>query len=337
MVVYSPFTLYKISLLLFLCSFFLVYLFTPIIKRFSIKFKILDEPSLERKIHEIPMPSLGGLAIFVGFILTLCLLYLIISYHFLIGGSKYFIFNERELFWIQAGLYLICCLLILLVGALDDLKSIDFRLKLFIQMLAAAIIIFGGIKFNFLPSSFLNITLSFLWIVGLTNSFNLLDNMNGLSCGLSIIIIGFFILLSYVTHHYLLTLFLIIPLGCLLGFLPYNFPKAEIFLGDCGSLFIGFSLATYSLWLFEHLIKFSHAYSAIFFTLILLFTIPFCDMLTVISIRIKNRKPIYVGDMNHLSHQLMRAGFSSTTAVMILYFSSFIFGILGLGLALLQF
>lgn len=334
MAVNSPMTLYKISLIIFACSFFLSYLLTPLIRRFSITFNIVDEPSLERKIHRNPMPLLGGMAIFLSFILTLSFLYLIISYHFSIGGPKYFLFSQQQLFWIKIGLYLISSMLILLIGILDDFKSIDFKLKLIVQSLAALILIFGGTRLNVLPWPFANILISFIWIVCLTNSLNLLDNMNGLTTGLSIIITSFFIIVAYLTQHFLLSIFLIIPLGALLGFLPYNFPKAKIFLGDTGSLFIGFSLATFSVWLFDHLIYSKNMFTA-FAMLILLLSIPFFDTLTVIVIRIKNHRPIYVGDKNHLSHHLVRYGLSTTMAVIILYLSSIIFGTLGLSLFLL--
>jgi len=119
MILSSPFTLYKITFLLFSCSFFLTYLLTPLIRKIALRFEILDTPSLERKIHKTPMPLLGGVALFLGFLLTLCFLYLIISYYFSIGGPYYFVFEEeKDLLWIKVGLYLICSIMILLIGIL---------------------------------------------------------------------------------------------------------------------------------------------------------------------------------------------------------------------------
>ncbi len=331
----SPLTLYKISLLLFACSFLLSYILTPLIRKFSLRFDILDKPTLERKIHKTPIPLFGGVAIFLGFLITLSFLYVITSYYISIGGEYYFDFKEKQLFWIKVGLYLICSFIILLIGILDDLKSIDFKPKLFVQILAAIIILFGGSNLNVFSSSFLNFSISFFWIVCLTNSFNLLDNMNGLSSGLSAIIIGLFIVLGFITKHYLLTVFLIIPFGCILGFLPYNFPKAKIFLGDSGSLFIGFSLAIYSMWIFQHLMEVMSSPWATVVCIICSMGIPIADTFTVIAIRLKNKKPIYIGDANHLSHQLVRLGFSASHAVLILYGSTLMLGLLGLAAILL--
>src|SRR3989338_4015682 len=317
------FTLYKIALLLLLSSLCLSFVLTPVARKVALHFNILDTPN-HRKFHSLPTPLLGGLALFLSFLITLFFFYLIISYQLFLSGPTFFSFGEEKLFWLRISLYSICSCLIILIGLLDDLKSMDFKLKLFIQSLTALIMIFSGSCFHFLPSPFLNSILSFFWIIGLTNSFNLLDNMNGLSSGLAIIILAFFSFLAYLTHHALLSLLLLIPIGCLSGFLPYNFPKAKIFLGDTGSLFIGFSLATFSIWLFEYLIHLNTSQWPIITGLLFLFFIPLCDTLTVIIIRVKNHKPIYVGDTNHLSHQLVRMGFASTEAVLILYTSSFL-------------
>lgn len=291
---------------------------------------MVDLPG-SRKIHREIIPRSGGLAIFLSFFISLILLYLLISHQYLSYGKLFsFSFPQVKLFWLKTALYLIGSLVIILVGILDDIKSIDFRVKLLGQALAAAIIVLGSnSKLNLLPWDIFDTLLSLIWIVGLTNSFNLLDNMNGLSTGLASIIIIFFFTITLLTKHFLLSLFLVVPLGCYIGFLPHNFPKAKIFLGDTGSLFIGFSLATYSVWLYNHLISYQTSWNVLI-GIIFLLSIPFFDTLTVIAIRIKNRKPIYEGDTNHLSHQLVKCGFSTTTAVLVLFMSSLFSGLLGL-------
>ena len=326
---FYPLILYKITLLLLLSSFCLSYLLTPIAQNLAFRFNVLDTPNY-RKIHKSPTPLLGGLAIFLAFLFTLVFFYLLISYQLFITGPAFFSFGEEKLFWLKMALYLICSLFIILIGILDDFKSLDFKLKLLIQSLVAFIMVFSGSRLNFFHLSYLNALISFFWIVGLTNSFNLLDNMNGLSSGLAIIILSLFAFLAYTTHHALFALFLLIPIGSLLGFLPYNFPKARIFLGDTGSLFIGFSLATYSTWLFDHLIKSNTSHWAVLIEMLFLLFIPLCDTLTVIAIRIKKHHPIYVGDTNHLSHQLVKRGLAPTKAVLILFMGSLLTGILGL-------
>lgn len=284
---------------------------------------IFDYPS-SRKVHTLPTPRLGGIAIFLSFCLSLCFYFIVSTqWHF---NKDPFTFLESKTFLLQLAFYFIGALIILIVGMLDDIKMIDYRLKLISQILSALIIVLSGARFHFFSHEVLNILLSVFWIVGLTNSLNLLDNMNGLACGLTVIILGFFAALAYFTDHAPLALFLAIPIGSLLGFLPYNFPKAKIFLGDGGSLFLGFSLAASSIWLFEHLIRHQVNILTASSCLLLLASIPILDTLTVVIIRIKNRQPIYVGDTNHLSHQLVRAGLSATTAVMILYACTFVTG-----------
>lgn len=323
---------FKVLWLLLLISFLLSYLLTPLARRFSIRMNILDHPS-ERKIHATPTPRLGGIAIFISFCLCSCLYFMMIyQFSFKQGylNNDLFVFSEFKTFLLQLAFYFIGAMLMLIIGMLDDIKMIDYRLKFIVQILSASIIVSSGEQFQFFQYNLFNIVLSLFWIVGITNSLNLLDNMNGLASGLSAIILGFFATLAYFTNHPLLALYLAIPIGCLLGFLPYNFPKAKIFLGDGGSLFIGFSLATFSIWLFKHLAQQQMNILTILSSLLLLASIPILDTLTVIFIRIKNRKPIYVGDMNHLSHQLVRVGFSSTSAVMILYACAFVIGTVAL-------
>lgn len=325
--------LYRISILLFCCSFFLSYVLTPLAGKFALKFNIMDSPG-SRKIHHEVTPRNGGLAIFLSFCITLILLYLIISLQFLHYGKPFlFLFSQVKLFWLKTALYLIGALVVILVGILDDIKSIDFKVKLLGQGLAAAIIIWGSnstIRIFPVQWDILNTFFTFFWIIILTNSFNLLDNMNGLSPGIASIIILFFIAISFILKQFLLVLFLTIPMGCILGFLPHNFPKAKIFLGDMGSLFIGFSLATYSIWIFNILMQSNVPQSTIILGMLCLLMIPLFDTLTVILIRIKNKKPIYVGDTNHLSHQLVKCGLSTTNAVLILLAGSIGAGLLGL-------
>ena len=326
----SPLTLYKIAILLFLSSFILCYLLTSTAIRIAFKINLLDEPTSKRKIHSLPTPLLGGVAVFLSFLLILCFFFLIIQYFILTMGPHYFIFGSNKIFWIKIGLYLICSILIVFIGLLDDVKNINFKSKLFVQSLAALIMMLSGMTCQISPWPIFNFFVTFIWILCLTNAFNLLDNMNGLSTGLAIIVIIFFVISSYINQNYLFSLLFIILLGCLIGFFPHNFPKANIFLGDAGSLFIGFSLAVFSVWIFNQLLEQRSSFWIPLWTLLLILSIPICDTLTVVAIRIKNKKPFYIGDTNHLSHQLVKLGLSSTNAVLMLYGSALILGVIGL-------
>ena len=317
----------KIGLLLFSSSTLLSYVLTPLARKLAFKLKILDYPS-KRKIHSVAVPRFGGGAIFLSFLLSLFLYFIICSKSYF--DSDWLTSYELKLFWVKLGYYLLGTIIVVIVGALDDIKLVDYRVKLIGQILGALIITAGGTLFHVFDLHILNFLISIIWIVGFTNSMNFLDNMNGLSAGLASIIISFFIFLTFKAHQPLFALFLFVPLGCLSGFLPYNFPKAKIFLGDAGSLFIGISLGTYFIWLCNVLFQNQASYWNVLSGLFFLASIPLIDTLMVIVIRLRNRKPIYVGDTNHLSHQLVKAGLSTTSAVMCLYVGTFFAGAISL-------
>jgi len=318
-----------ITILLFLISGVITYALTPLTRKLALKLDILDQPVLDRKIHRDAVPLLGGLSIYVSFFLMFCLFYIVISYLFINGYMADFSPTEVKLFFIRSAFYLVGATIMLIIGLLDDIKLLDYRLKLLAQVLSACIIVLGGMRLDILPWPMADRLFSILWIVVITNSLNLLDNMNGLSSGIAMIICLLFVGVSFFTSHVLLAMYFVILSGCLVGFLPHNFPKAKIFLGDGGSLFIGFSIATYSLWLFRHLQEIQTPVWTLSLGFALLISIPIIDTLTVILIRLKNRRPIYVGDTNHLSHQLTRVGVSTTNAVLILYASAVGIGMVG--------
>jgi UDP-GlcNAc:undecaprenyl-phosphate GlcNAc-1-phosphate transferase len=165
----------------------------------------------------------------------------------------------------------------------------------------------------------------------MTNAFNLLDNMDGLAAGVAFVACGVFLINAWALGEFFISLMLVAFMGSLLGFLLYNFHPATVFLGDCGSHFIGFVMG--SLTLLERYI--SHASSTFFPILmpVLVLALPLLDTATVMYIRVKERRPIYVGDSRHLSHRLVSLGFSQRAAVLFLYLVTFA---LGLGAASLS-
>jgi len=158
-----------------------------------------------------------------------------------------------------------------------------------------------------------------------TNAFNLLDNMDGLAAGVAFVACGVFLINAWSLGEFFISLMLVAFMGSLLGFLLYNFHPATVFLGDCGSLFIGFIMG--SLTLLERYI--SHASSTLFPILmpVVVLALPLLDTATVMYIRVKERRPIYVGDTRHLSHRLVSLGFSQRTAVLFLYLMTFALGL----------
>ena len=168
-----------------------------------------------------------------------------------------------------------------------------------------------------MPGDALDVVVTLLWIVGMTNAFNLLDNMDGLSAGVALVASAVFLVNAWVLGEFFISLLLLAFIGSLLGFLFYNYNPASVFLGDCGSLFIGYVIA--SLTLLERYV--SHASSTLFPVLmpVLVLAVPIMDTATVILIRLREGRPIYVGDRRHLSHRLVALGFSPRTAVLFIY------------------
>jgi UDP-GlcNAc:undecaprenyl-phosphate GlcNAc-1-phosphate transferase len=306
------------------------------------RFGVIDEPG-HRKVHAQPMPRLGGLAVFVSFTGVV------------LAGS-FFAPTLQGLVWVQetfgSSLSLLQeayrvkgRLLAILaggtltfgVGLADDVlgKRFPVGVKFGGQLLAALILIAAGVRISFLPYEALNIGVTVVWLVGVTNAFNLLDNMDGLAAGVAFVAGGVFLINAWALGEFFISLMLVAFMGSLLGFLLYNFNPATVFLGDCGSLFIGFMMG--SLTLLERYI--SHASSTLFPILmpVVVLALPLLDTATVMYIRVKERRPIYIGDSRHLSHRLVSLGFSQRTAVLFLYLVTFALGLGAASLILLFF
>jgi len=219
------------------------------------------------------------------------------------------------------------------VGLADDFMGERFPvwLKALGQIAAAVVLIAAGVRTSFLPHDWMNVLLTVFWVVGITNAFNLLDNMDGLSAGVAFVASGVLLLNAWSLGGYFIALLLLAFMGSLAGFLFFNFRPASVFLGDCGSLFIGYTMA--SIILLERFV--THATSLLFPVLmpVVILAIPILDTATVVFIRVREGRPIYVGDDRHLSHRLVAIGFSQRAAVLFIYLATFC---LGLGVVALK-
>lgn len=307
----------------------------PLCKWVAFRFDIVDHPG-ERKVHSVVKPLLGGIAVYLPACILpfVCILLFYLLPTSWISGS---LSNTFELFqgipYIKTKLFALVtgCTLMLLLGLIDDLYGVYFpaRLKLVGQIIAASVIVAAGIRTSFFSASpsfeIINIILSIFWIVGITNAFNLLDNMDGLSSGVALIVTG---ILTFVTiHHdqFFVALLLSSFGGALLGFYRYNVYPSTIFLGDAGSLFIGYLLASVSI-----LVTFATPESSFVFPAlmpVLIMSLPIFDTFSVIYVRLKQGHPIFLGDQNHLSHQLVRLGLTQPQAVQFIYLLTFCLGI----------
>lgn len=308
----------------FLCSLFL----TPIVRMLALKIGAIDKFEL-RKVHtKRIIVRLGGIAIFLSF-------YLAVLFSALRGYSP---FLKNSLF--LSGMFF-SSFIILLLGVFDDLRGADAKLKFFVQVIAAIIILIYGIKISLFTNPFSSgqslgigiwgIPLTIFWVIFITNSLNLLDGLDGLAAGIScIILITMFCIAAY-QKDYLIMALSISLVGATLGFLRYNFNPAKIFMGDTGSLFLGFTLAVLS-------IKGSHksATTVALFIPIITMGLPIIDTLLAISRRIWNGKNIFRADDEHIHHRLIKIGLSQKRAVLVLYGVSLLLGAAAFLLAVIK-
>ena len=302
------------------------------------RFGVIDEPG-PRKVHQTPTPRIGGIAVFAAFNVVVLTGYFAapvlsrvswVETHFATPVAML-----QESFRVQGKLIAMLAggAIAFVVGLLDDALGRRFPvgLKLAGQVLAAVVLVTGGIRTDILFFEAANVALTLVWVVGITNAFNLLDNMDGLSAGVAFVASLVLLLNAWLLGEFFISLVLVALMGSLLGFLVYNFHPASIFLGDCGSLFIGFTLA--SLTLLQRYV--SHASSHLFPVLmpVLVLALPILDTATVTFIRLREGRPIYVGDSRHLSHRLVSLGMRPPLAVFTIYLVTLGVGLGAVGLA----
>jgi UDP-GlcNAc:undecaprenyl-phosphate GlcNAc-1-phosphate transferase len=293
-------------ILIFLSSLVIVIVSTPIAKKAALRLGFIDHPS-ERRLHTSPLPRLGGVAIYLG-----CIAALLLSDRFYMP----------QLVSIMIGATIVSFL-----GIWDDYKTLKPLIKLCGQIFAAIILIYSGIKISFLPYESLNIIATLFWVVLITNALNLLDNMDGLSGGVATIACTFYFLIAVMTGQYLVASLTAALLGACLGFLYYNFNPASIFMGDSGSLFIGFLLATIG-------IKLRFPSNVAFVTWmvpVVVLGLPLFDTSLVIISRLRRGlNPLTTPGKDHVSHRLVRIGTSHREAVLILYLVCCCFGLIAM-------
>ena len=268
---------------------------TPLVRYAAIQLGILDQPSA-RKVHLAPVPLMGGAAIYIAFIAALA-----------IWGERSYV---NEVVGIFVGATLVS-----LVGALDDSRGVGSYLKLAIQIAAAAILILSGVQVR-LFDGFMDIVLTLLWVVGITNAFNLLDNMDGLSAGVATVASAFFTLLAAISGQYLVGTLAAALGGACVGFLVYNWNPARVFMGDTGSLFLGFLLAAVGIKL-----RFpANSASITWMIPVLILALPIFDTSLVFISRLRRGKnPLTTAGKDHLSHRLARISGSQREAVLLCY------------------
>ena len=298
-------------------SFITTILFTPLIIRFSKRFNFYDSPN-HRKHHKAPIPLLGGVAIYIGFIVPILILVPLTQ---------------------QTLSILVGATLILLLGIVDDLMGLSAIKKLMVQLLIALFTVRSGLVVHFISNplgelvqlEWLSMPLTALWIVGVINALNLIDGVDGLASGITAISSGMLAIIAYQTGQVHVAMIILILMGACSGFLFFNFAPAKIFLGDSGSMLLGYVLATTSI---LGVMKTTITLSLLLPFLLL--GIPITDTLFSIFRRFKNKQAIFQADMGHLHHRLLDRGFSARQISLSCYFLSFLLGICALGIGFFE-
>jgi len=323
--------------LAFLAAFLVSYPLGFLVRRYAPRFGLVDKPG-HRKIHDTPIATGGGLAIWCGVMLPLAFaqvcLFLIVAFrehegvlHLLpdfvlihLGG----LIQQSLKLWILLGLGSV----LVVLGTLDDRYNLSWKLRIFVQILVAIGAVLAGFRASlFLDFPLFTDILSVIWIVMLINSFNLLDNMNGLSAGVALICATFLAAVMFLapdptTNQPQLFLggFLLVLIGAILGFLLHNNPfYAKLFMGDGGAYFIGFLLACTMLG--ATFTGYDVSRKTLFVPLVIL-AVPIYDTVSVVWIRLREKRSPFEGDKRHFSHRLVDRGLTKTYAVFTIYLTT---------------
>jgi UDP-GlcNAc:undecaprenyl-phosphate/decaprenyl-phosphate GlcNAc-1-phosphate transferase len=279
---------------------------TPLALRLASRTGIVDAPSTAAKGHAAPVPYLGGAAIVLAFSGSVVCANLIVRPE---GGLG----DLTLILGLAVGLAL--------MGLLDDLRGLGPALRLGLEAAAALALVASGVSVQIFDLSLLNAAVTIVWIVGLTNAFNLLDNMDGLSAGVAAIAALSFFVIAAINGQFLVASLSIALAGCALGFLRHNFHPARIYMGDAGSLFLGFTLAVIGLKL-----RFNGPTSVTFLVPILVCGIAIFDTALVTIERLRHGRTPLSGGRDHTSHRLTFIGLPVTWAVTSIYTAAMALG-----------
>ena len=322
----------------------------PLWRRWCLRTGLVDEPG-QREIHDQPVPLAGGLAVMTGLLVPTLLGCLVLWWQ-QAGGTategsaipsatlpevgRQALLDPDSAFLLQYGLgrrarelaaILLGALGVLLIGWLDDKHELRPRPKFAGQFVVAALVAASGIRITlFVPSLLFSYAITILWILTVINAFNFMDNMNGLCAGLGAIAACHFAIIAAGDNQYLVALIAFLAFGALLGFLPYNFPRARAFLGDAGSHLVGYLLAVLAI--LPHFYTARHPRRAAVFIPLLVLALPLADLVWVVVLRWRIGQPFYQGDTNHLSHRLVRGGLTRTQAVLVVWLAAAGLGVL---------
>ena len=296
------------GILAFVFAALMAFAITPIVRVIAHRIGAIDVPKDNRRMHKVPIPTLGGLAIFFSFVLSV-------------------------IFWYDTSnttiAILIGCTIIVIMAIFDDIFKLRAVIRLIIQTAAAAVVVSQGIVIErinifdqYIHFGYFAIPITIIWIVGLTNAVNFIDGLDGLSCGLSSISAISLLVVTLIIGDFKVALLIAILAGACLGFLPFNMNPAKIFAGDTGAMFLGFILSVVAI---QGVFK---VHAVLTFVIpFLILGVPIFDTIFAIFRRILTGRSPFSADRGHLHHRLVDMGFNHKQAVRILYAVSALLGI----------
>ncbi len=300
------------TVLAFVVATVLTFILTPLAKKIAYRVGAIDVPRDDRRMHKEPIPRLGGLAIFFGFLISVII----------------FVPVDRECRGILLG-----ALIIVLLGVVDDSVTLPALLKLVVQIIAALVVVYHGLKIDVMTNLNLfsdktlvslgiwSVPITVIWIAAITNSVNLIDGLDGLSVGVCAIASVSLLVIAALVGETTVMLVVAAIAGACLGFLPYNINPAKMFAGDTGATFLGFALATVSI---QGMFK-TYAILSLVVPLLIL-GLPIFDTVFAICRRLLSGKSPMHADRGHIHHRLIDMGFSQKQTVAILYLISVALG-----------
>ncbi len=305
----------------FLLAFIVAFMATPYTIKIAEKVGAVDVPKDKRRMHKKAMPRFGGPAVILGFLVSVIYLLIVMSIE---GSINLFDYNNygKKLVGFLLGIIVLS-----IICALDDIKTIKPKFKLIGQLIAAIIVVSFGIRIDDITLPFFNIPelgeivqaiITIIWIVGITNAINLIDGLDGLSSGITAISsISLLIIFILNGSPYIAVVLITALAGALVGFLPFNFSPAKTFIGDTGSNFLGFATSIISI------LGVAKTYTAVVIVLpVIVLGLPIFDTIWAIIRRLikgKSIKAVFKADKGHLHHRVVKLGFSQKQAVLILY------------------
>jgi len=308
----------------FLGAFATSLLALPLWRQWCLRTNLVDDPG-HRKIHTSPIPLAGGLAVLTGILLPLGAGAMLLKLNVVQVSAAASILHGLDRRAVELGVLALGAVAITLLGWLDDKHELKALPKFIGQLLIAVAVAAACKRITlFVHSDVFSYAITILWLLAVINAFNFMDNMNGLCAGLGALGAFHFALIAAAKGEYLVAITGFLMCGALVGFLPWNFPNARAFLGDAGSHLVGYLLAVMAI--LPHFYTRQEPHPLAVLAPLLVLAIPLLDLAQVSLFRTLNQKPFWIGDTNHLSHRLTRAGLSQVQAVLILWLLAAVLG-----------